>query len=250
MDPTQRLFDSIRTNAASVQPLLLNAPTSEWSVVFLLGQISVYGGFQLVQGSGGFPDCRLRIDGEDVKAELELTSGEYLRHRHSMTGCDAVICWESTAELPIPTLVLSPLFPGTATPSIAQIAFEGKLPALNFIFQHFKDWLLSRDFASSGSNVRSETNTLKFYQNGKSICSVQFLGPGANEFVRFRFNMVALTDATVREQITRFFKSQSDGRRVRYTTSKVEERIDLYPGSEDKCNSLTDGLDHIMKLFR
>ena len=130
MEETQKLFDAIRKSAPTIQFLLLIAPTSEWSVIFLLGQLSVRGGFHFVEGSGAFPDCTLRIDGQDIKVEVELASSQYVRHRHPMDGCDAIICWYNDTNIPIPTLSLSELFPNVPTPDVAQINYIGKTKEL------------------------------------------------------------------------------------------------------------------------
>ena len=98
------LFETIRDGAKPIQNLVLSAPTSEWAVVFLLGQISTGSHLRFVKGDGGFPDCVLAIDGVDIRVELELKSSQFIRHRHPIDGCDAVICWTNDTKLPIPTL--------------------------------------------------------------------------------------------------------------------------------------------------
>src|SRR5690349_17341907 len=146
----RHLFDAIKRNAPMVEPLILKAPTTEWSVVFLLGQLSAHGGFQLASGTGGFPDCTLRVEvgaqAEYLKAELECYSSEYIRHGHPFAGCDAVICWVEDAQLGIPTLALSSLFPNVEPAAIPTIQFGKKKPELDAVFEHFHTWLVSLRF--------------------------------------------------------------------------------------------------------
>ena len=247
MKTIQKLFDAIRKSALAVQSLVVTAPTSEWSVIFLLGQLSVQGEFHFVEGSGAFPDCTLRIDGQDIKVELELASSQYVRHRHPMDGCDAIICWHNDTKIPIPTLSLSKLFPNVPTPDIAQIDYVDKTKELGSIFKHFRDWAIAHGFVPSVIPVFSETNTLTFLLGARSLCSVQFCGDRANEYVRFRFYKAALSKPELQEQIVSVFRDMSDGRSIRYSSSKMEERIDLYADAESQCTTVTDRLDTVMK---
>jgi hypothetical protein len=165
------LFGKVRL---AIQSLLLTSPTSEWGVIFLLGQLSVRGSFHFVEGSGTFPDCILRIDGQDIKVELELASSQYIRHRHPMDGGDAITCWYNDTDSPIPTLSLSELFPNVPKPDIAQINYLGKKKELASMFQHFRNWIIAQGFVASGVPVYSETNTLTFQLGAQSLWSVQF----------------------------------------------------------------------------
>ncbi len=246
MNATNQLFDAIKRSIEPVRQLLVNAPTSEWGVTFLLGQLSSQGTFHLVKGSGAFPDCILRVNDMNLSVELELTSSQYIRHRHPMEGCDAVVCWQKDAELPMPIIALREFYPGITTPDIVTIDYSRKQTSLAGIFEYLREWISGYGISPKGVPVRSETNTLAFLWGSVSLCSIQFCGVGSNEYVRFRFYKSALSSPSAHDAVIHTFKNLSDNRTIRYSPSDKEERIDLYPDVFPSCSSLCKELDLLM----
>ena len=240
------LFETIRDGAKPIQNLVFSAPTSEWAVVFLLGQISTGSHLQFVKGDGGFPDCILAIDGVNIRVELELKSSQFIRHRHPIDGCDAVICWTNDAKLPIPTLELSVLFPGVKASVLAEIEHDGKQNELVQIFEELNKWLTNRGLCSVGGAGLSHTNSLAFSSNGRALCAIQFCGVGCNEYVRFRFYKKALQNFSSSSEFVAVLQKYSDGKIAKYSTSATEERIDLYPGGENLVPKMIKSLEATM----
>lgn len=56
-----------------------------------------------------FPDLVLVNErGNEIKAEVEFKSSNYEMHRHSLKGCELIICWEDDwKESPLPRLELN-----------------------------------------------------------------------------------------------------------------------------------------------
>ena len=241
-----RLFDTTCTVAKSMPNIVLSAPTSEWAVVFLLGQISAGGHFLFVCGDGGFPDCTFAIEDVNIRIEVELKASQFIRHKHPMDGCDAVICWTNDKKLPIPTLELSPLFPRVKPAVLAEIEHVGKRNELVQIFENLNKWLTRRGLSSTGGAGLSHTNSLAFSYNGRALCAIQFCGGGCNEYVRFRFYKKALQYLSSSPEIISVLRNYSDGITARYSTSATEERIDLYPGAETIVPKIIKQLESVM----
>ena len=242
----RNLFDAIREGTKPIQSFVHAAPTSEWAVVFLLGQISAAGHFQFVKGDGGFPDCILSINNVTIRVELELKASQFIRHRHPIDGCDALICWGNDARLPLPTLELSPLFPQVKEAVLAEIDHSGKQKELVQIFEDINKWLTSRGLSGIGGAGLSHTNALAFSYNGRALCAIQFCGVGCNEYVRFRFYKKALQNLSSSPEIVSVLKKYSDVKFARFSSSATEERIDLYPGVEHLVPQMIKNLDSVM----
>ncbi|ODS31867.1 MAG: hypothetical protein SCARUB_03012 [Candidatus Scalindua rubra] len=78
---------------------LLHAPVNELGVVYLFGILSQELGFVVESMQAGFPDCqakrRLPKDRwQSVRIEFEFKSSNFIGHRHNLTQCDMIVCWE------------------------------------------------------------------------------------------------------------------------------------------------------------
>lgn len=79
---------------------LRHAPVNELGVVFLFGIIAYELGFEVESVQAGFPDClaKRKIKGDrwqSVRIEFEYKASNFLLHKHSLDGCDLIICWEN-----------------------------------------------------------------------------------------------------------------------------------------------------------
>lgn len=64
--------------------------------------------YSIVKSRGAFPDYILEDgDGKQYGVEIEYASDNFILHRHDPKGCDFVLCWIHTQELPVPVLELS-----------------------------------------------------------------------------------------------------------------------------------------------
>lgn len=64
--------------------------------------------YNIVKSQTAYPDYILEDgNGQQIKAEIEYLSGNFIWHRHDPNNCDLVICWLHTVELPLPVLELS-----------------------------------------------------------------------------------------------------------------------------------------------
>ena len=90
------------------------APTYEAEVVSLFSSIADELGFEIVSQRPAFPDCEARRMTDPQRGryetcmiEFELKSRDYINHRHQMSGCHLIVCWEHTwQDCPIPALEL------------------------------------------------------------------------------------------------------------------------------------------------
>ena len=90
------------------------APTSEHDVVQMFGAIAHEIGFEIVGNRSAFPDCeaRRRVSAsreryEKCLIEYEFSSSDYRKHKHSVTGCDLIVCWKHDwGDCPIEVLEL------------------------------------------------------------------------------------------------------------------------------------------------
>jgi hypothetical protein len=76
-------------------------PTCEQEVVALFCSAIEQLGFESIEKiDKPFPDC-IAIDknGERKRIEFEYLSGNFIIHKHKVTGCDIVICWEKDKDL-------------------------------------------------------------------------------------------------------------------------------------------------------
>lgn len=77
------------------------APTSEHDVVQIFGNVAEELGFEIVGNRSAFPDCEARRVQPSVREtfkpcliEYEFASSDYRKHKHPLSGCDLVVCWE------------------------------------------------------------------------------------------------------------------------------------------------------------
>ncbi len=90
------------------------APTSEHDVVQMFGAVAHEIGFEIIGNRSAFPDCeaRRRVTAnreryEKCLIEYEFSSSDYKRHKHSVTGCDLIVCWKHDwSNCPIEVLEL------------------------------------------------------------------------------------------------------------------------------------------------
>ncbi len=79
------------------------APTNEQGVITLFIAMLVDLGFELLGVRSKFPDALLRRKNHkgtfsQCLGEFEFRSSNYLAHKHPLTGCDVIICWEHDWE--------------------------------------------------------------------------------------------------------------------------------------------------------
>ncbi len=79
---------------------LTYAPVNELGVVYLFGILSKDLGFEVESVQSGFPDCaaRRRIKNnkwQKDRIEIEYRSSNFIEHRHDITKCDIIVCWEN-----------------------------------------------------------------------------------------------------------------------------------------------------------
>ena len=77
--------------------------TREW----FMAHLNDYDDVEVLSSNTAFPDCVLRYHGKVQNVEMEYESGNFVIHGHDVKQCDLVICWNHTANLPIPILELS-----------------------------------------------------------------------------------------------------------------------------------------------
>lgn len=90
------------------------APTSEHDVVQMFGAVAHEIGFEIIGNRSAFPDCeaRRRVNAhreryEKCLIEYEFSSSDYKRHKHSVIGCDLIVCWKHDwSDCPIEVLEL------------------------------------------------------------------------------------------------------------------------------------------------
>lgn len=64
--------------------------------------------YDIIESRQAFPDYLLRdSSGNDIRVEAEHQSSNFVAHGHDFDGCDLVICWIHTQQLPLPVLELS-----------------------------------------------------------------------------------------------------------------------------------------------
>ncbi|HKV92557.1 MAG TPA: hypothetical protein VJW20_08425 [Candidatus Angelobacter sp.] len=87
-------------------------PTNEAGVSVLFGAVHGELGFSILHVQTGFPDCEAMLEIEPGRCqrkriEFEFQSRNFLAHRHSLDGCDLIVCWENNwIECPIEVLEL------------------------------------------------------------------------------------------------------------------------------------------------
>lgn len=116
-EATQPSIENLRVNASpkeqSYKPLddrpvlgekidfrgLLHAPVNEQGVVYLFGMLSRDLGFVVESVQSSFPDCKAKRRLKDnrwqrVRIEFEHKSSNFVLHKHDITKCDLIVCWE------------------------------------------------------------------------------------------------------------------------------------------------------------
>jgi len=64
--------------------------------------------YSIIKSQSGYPDYVLEDgNGQQVKAEIEYTSDNFIAHGHNPDKCDLVVCWSHTQEVTLPVLELS-----------------------------------------------------------------------------------------------------------------------------------------------
>lgn len=81
-------------------PGLAHEPENEGGVIHLFGMIGYRLGFMVLRIQSAFPDCealrRVRNGRwQRVRIEFEYESRNFIRHRHSVKGCDMIVCWRN-----------------------------------------------------------------------------------------------------------------------------------------------------------
>ena len=77
-------------------------PTYEQEVVGLFSIIAQEIGFEIITIREEFPDCKARRKVsiqrnryKDCLIEFELNASDYKKHKHPVSGCDLIVCWEN-----------------------------------------------------------------------------------------------------------------------------------------------------------
>jgi hypothetical protein len=210
---------------------------SEWEVVYLLGAMAKDAGFRLIMGSDAFPDALIEVTagGEPIpiRAELEYRTS---RFHHDRAGCDVVICWRADSRLGDTRIIeLHPLFPDLdkENPEL-QIDHELRNPLLRDVFFSIQDWLYaSLKLRPTGTGSTTSTTTVTFKDGQNSICSLQYCGSGAHEYLRFRWFKKGLSQLQRLDALCQRLPSilgllTARSARVRYETA-TELHVDIYP---------------------
>lgn len=79
-----------------------HVPTYEQDVVGMFSAIAHEIGFEIVSNRNAFPDCKANRKVEssnrnrykECLIEFELRSSDFKTHKHPVSGCDLIVCWE------------------------------------------------------------------------------------------------------------------------------------------------------------
>lgn len=91
---------------------MVYAPVNENGVLVLFGAVARDLGFSILSVQQGFPDIIGMREIEPgrwqrVRIELEFESRNFLKHMHTVSGCDLIVCWENDwPECPIEVIEL------------------------------------------------------------------------------------------------------------------------------------------------
>ncbi|MEM3693419.1 MAG: hypothetical protein QXI39_05310 [Candidatus Bathyarchaeia archaeon] len=94
---------------------LRHAPLNEQGVVYVFALVARDIGFTVEAIGTSFPDCEAKRQmdkrGERwqrVRIEFEYLSSDFPKHRHSVEGCDIIVCWKHDwLECPLEVIELS-----------------------------------------------------------------------------------------------------------------------------------------------
>jgi hypothetical protein len=83
-------------------------PKNEIGVRELFAQRCQTLGYRILDSQRGFPDYML-LDpqGQEIRAEAEFASENFIWHSHDVTACDLIICWRHTRAMKVPVLELA-----------------------------------------------------------------------------------------------------------------------------------------------
>src|SRR2546422_642643 len=80
---------------------LSHAPTDEYGVIFLFGQVATELGFIIESLRKDFPDCQAlrcvdkkRNRWQRLRLEFEFQSKNFSKHSHDPNECDLIVCWQ------------------------------------------------------------------------------------------------------------------------------------------------------------
>jgi len=91
---------------------MVYAPINENGVLLLFGALARDLGFSILHVQTGFPDIEAMREVEPgrwqrVRIELEYLSRNFLGHKHTISGCDLIVCWENNwPECPLEVIEL------------------------------------------------------------------------------------------------------------------------------------------------
>jgi hypothetical protein len=97
-------------------PEMVHEPLNELGVVFAFGMVARQLGFKVLRIQSTFPDCEalrevVRGQLQRMKLEFEFESRNFLRHKHKIDGCDAIVCWKHNwKECPLEVIELRRVF--------------------------------------------------------------------------------------------------------------------------------------------
>jgi hypothetical protein len=82
----------------AVRTAMAHGPVNEAGVIFLFGALAMQLGFMVLQMRTEFPDCEAMREVEPERLqrlliEIEYESRNFLKHFHSVKGCDMIVCW-------------------------------------------------------------------------------------------------------------------------------------------------------------
>src|SRR5947209_6698163 len=109
----KRLKDRPTFGPPLIKSGMLCGPENENGVLFLFGMLAWRLGFAIKKVQQAFPDiiALRKIDErtwQEVRIEVEEESRNFLRHGHSPSGCDLIVCWiHNWPECPVEVVELS-----------------------------------------------------------------------------------------------------------------------------------------------
>jgi hypothetical protein len=61
----------------------------------------------ILESQAACPDWILSKNGDEIRAEVEYRSANFIQHKHKANECELVICWIHNSKLPLPVFELS-----------------------------------------------------------------------------------------------------------------------------------------------
>lgn len=89
---------------------MMDIPRNESDTIALFEQTHELHGWKIKHLQAEFPDAIISKNGQQLVAEFEHKSRNFLVHKHPTVGCDLIICWHNNwPESPLPVWALDEL---------------------------------------------------------------------------------------------------------------------------------------------